>query len=126
MASKKKANEPLESSYTLDPRQQTMLGLPTKAPEMVPAITQGPYADQRRRAVLDKYKTKPAPQEWMLFNEGGSAENDVSFDENSRAENDDGEERFDDEESFDDTDAEDEESFEPASERCTCGGQRRR
>ncbi len=72
---KKKGEEPPESSYTLDPRQETMFDLPTKAPEKVPvaqvftpAFLQANYEIMRRTGqVLSKYKPKPVPRGQMAF-----------------------------------------------------------
>lgn len=70
MTARKKAKaEPEASSYTLREEQETMLGLPTKAPETVPfeelIARLGP--DARLQRVVAKYRPAPAPREQMGF-----------------------------------------------------------
>lgn len=67
---KKKAGEgEAESSYWLREEQETMLGLPTKAPEQVPEETwlARLAPDARLQRVVAKYRPPAAPKEQMGF-----------------------------------------------------------
>jgi hypothetical protein len=80
MAARKKATEP-ENAYTLRTEQQTMLGLPTKAPEKVPEeelLARMLPEEVRLQRVVAKYKPRPAPRGQMGFGSAFGAVTDAN------------------------------------------------
>jgi hypothetical protein len=81
MAARKKPSPEPENAYTLREEQQTMLGLPTKAPEKVPeeVLLARLLPDEvRLQRVVEKYKPRPAPAGQMGFGAAFGAVTDAN------------------------------------------------